>query len=75
MSSDMTGKGMRIFKEIFTRDPETKALFPFRNARMEDLPNDVKFRGHASRSGSFHSVQKVKSDEKITSFDVWFVVV
>ena len=49
LSSDMTGKGMRIFKEIFTRDPETKTLFPFRNARMDDLPNDVKFRGHASR--------------------------
>ena len=50
LSRDMTGKGMRIFKEIFSRNPDTKALFPFRNAKMEDLPNDVKFRGHASRS-------------------------
>ena len=49
LSGDMTSKGMRIFKEIFARDPDAKALFPFRNARMEDLPNDVKFRGHASR--------------------------
>ena len=45
----MTGRGMKIFTEIFKRSPEAKALFPFKNAKPEDLPNDVTFRGHSSR--------------------------
>ena len=44
---------MKIFTEIFKRSPEAKALFPFRNAKPEDLPNDVTFRGHSSRYDTF----------------------
>ena len=50
ISNDMTDRGVRIFLTIFERQPKVRELFPFHDKKTkEELMNDARFRGHASR--------------------------
>ena len=49
LSSDMVGRGCRVFLYIFQLKPGLKAFFPFRDLDGEDLVCDLTFRGHATR--------------------------
>ena len=43
LADDMTGPGDEEYFSKYSEEiPNTKALFPFRNAEMEELHNDVK---------------------------------
>ena len=49
LSNNMPTIGAKIFLEIFTRVPQIKQIFPFREVTGQAMLNDPHFKGHASR--------------------------
>lgn len=49
LSPEIVGIGTRVFMYIFHELPHVASLFPFRDVPLEDLPDDPRFRSHASR--------------------------
>jgi len=49
LSSDLSGRGARIFFLIFGRNPLIKSIFSFGHLDGEDLMSDQRFKDHAFR--------------------------
>lgn len=49
LSTDLTGRGKRIFLLIFQKNPRVKSLFPCGSLEGEALLQDPSFVGHATR--------------------------
>lgn len=49
LSSDLSGRGSRIFLLIFGRNPLIKSIFSFGHLEGEELVSDARFKGHAMR--------------------------
>jgi len=49
LSSDLSGRGSRIFLLIFGRNPLIKSIFSFGHLDGEELASDPRFKGHALR--------------------------
>nr|QQO51932.1 globin gb_IVB [Platynereis dumerilii] len=49
LDKDMSGRGIRVFQQIFTLAPETKGLFNFRYIPDDELHNNLLFKAHAGR--------------------------
>jgi len=49
LSSDLSGRGSRIFAQIFSRNPLIKTIFSFGHLDGDELQSDPRFKGHAFR--------------------------
>jgi len=49
LSSDLSGRGSRIFYQIFGRNPLIKSIFSFGHLDGDELLCDSRFKGHALR--------------------------
>ena len=49
LSSDLSGRGGKVFLRIFEMSPRVKNLFPCRDKVGDELLKDSHFKGHASR--------------------------
>ena len=49
LDKDQSGRGIRVFQQIFTLAPETKGLFNFRYIPDDELHNNQLFKAHAGR--------------------------
>jgi len=49
LSSDLSGRGSRIFLLIFGRNPLIKSIFSFGHLDGEDLVSDPRFKSHARK--------------------------
>nr|KAG5693491.1 hypothetical protein BaRGS_006481 [Batillaria attramentaria] len=49
LNPQLTAMGMELFREIFRREPSTKALFKFAKLSDAELEKDLVFRGHSGR--------------------------
>lgn len=49
LDDDMTGRGAKIFREIFALQPEVKGLFNFSYIPDDELQGNMLFKAHAAR--------------------------
>lgn len=49
LSTDLSNRGIKIFRRIFQQNPHVKALFMLQDVEDDELKRDRRFKGHAVR--------------------------